>query len=115
LDANKQAINLDSWLSVHSQTILDSTLIRKLENNLFDPARVLMHNQLKLDGASANGNLEFSLPLRKLPPVLPDNWQVQSNDGINCRILATGGMDVLVREYFQCPVNTAGQLPSGFA
>lgn len=115
LDANKQAINLDSWLSVHSQAILDSTLIRKLESNLFDPARVLMHNQLRLGGASANGNLEFSLPLRKLPPVLPDNWQVQSNDGITCRILATGGMDVLVREYFQSPVNTAGQLPSGFA
>jgi acetoacetyl-[acyl-carrier protein] synthase len=114
-DNGNQQIELPRYLKDNRQQLLDSTLIRKLENNLFDPARLLMHNQMTLDGADGNGNLQFSLPARKLPPVLPANWHIQANDGLNCRILATGGLDVLIRDHFKCPVNSAGQLPTGFA
>lgn len=113
-DNTNLQIQLESWLRENEQTILGGTLIRKLERNLFDPARLLMHTPLTLEAASGDGTLQFSLPLRKLPQVLPDNWQMLANDGKTCRIQCTGELDVLVRDFFQCPVNSAGQLPSGF-
>ncbi len=110
-----QAVELNTFLHENEQKLLDSTLIRKLENNLFDPQRLLMQNKITLTAANAADSFEFSLPSKKLPAVLPDNWVVVENDGINCRVSANGGLELLIKDYFQSPVNSAGQLPTGFA
>lgn len=115
LDVDDRPVDLATWLKLHRQTLLDGTLIRKLENNLFDPAQVLSQNPVTLECADSSGALVFTLAAKKLPAVLPENWQVLENDGKTCRIQAQGGVDVLVRDHFRIPVNTAGQLPTGFA
>jgi acetoacetyl-[acyl-carrier protein] synthase len=115
LDQSKQLIHLDTFLREQRQSILDSTLIRKLENKLFDPARLLMQSPVSLASPAGTDDLVFMLPARKMPAVVPDNWHVLEHSEGNCRIQVRGGLEVLVRDYYQCPVNTAGQLPSGFA
>lgn len=112
-DNSNQQVELVQFLGSHEQALLDGTLIRKLENNLFDPTRLLMHAPL---GLSPEGDSRrvYTLATRKLPDTLPPNWTVLQNDGRNCRVQVEGELDVLVRDYFSSPVNTAGQLPSGF-
>lgn len=115
VDAQDMQVEPSAFLAANRNSLLDSTLIRKLETNLFDPAHMPMHAPLSLESNDPAAIHTFSLPARKLPHVLPDNWQVTGNDGKTCRIQVTGALDVLVRDTFASPVNTAGQLPSGFA
>lgn len=115
LDGDDRAVDLATWLKLHRQTLLDGTLIRKLENNLFEPAQILAQNPVTLEGTGEGNTLTFSLAAKKLPTVLPENWQILQNDGKTVRIQAQGGVDVLVRDHFKIAVNTAGQLPTGFA
>lgn len=104
----------EAFLAAHRQQLLDGTLIRKLETNLFDPARLPMHSPLALEAADG-APLRFTLSARKMPAVLPSSWQVISNDGKSCVIEVQGALDVMVKDSFHSPVNTAGQLPTGFA
>jgi acetoacetyl-[acyl-carrier protein] synthase len=113
LDSAGLQVDLQQFLGAHEQALLDGTLIRKLENNLFDPSRLLMHTPLGL-GPEGETSRIFTLPARKLPATLPANWQVLENDGRNCRVQVDGELEVLVRDYFASSVNTAGQLPTGF-
>ncbi len=115
LDADDRIVDPVLYMRAHRQNLLDGTLIRKLENNLFDPDRIVSQNPVSLDGTADAGALVFTLPAKKLPAELPANWQILENDGKTCRIQATGGVDVLLRDHFKIPVNTAGQLPTGFA
>lgn len=112
-DNSNQQVQLAQFLGNQEQALLDGTLIRKLENNLFDPSRLLMHAPLGLN-AEGDGSRVFTLASRKLPATLPANWTVLANDGKTCRVQVHGELDVLVRDYFGSPVNTAGQLPTGF-
>jgi acetoacetyl-[acyl-carrier protein] synthase len=115
VDSNGEVVELSTFLTNKQQQLLDSTLIRKLENNLFDPAKLPMHEPLALSPITAEAPFRFSLATRKLPKVLPSNWQVLSDDGKTCVVQVTGQLEVLVKDSFASPVNTAGQLPSGFA
>src|SRR5690606_23698584 len=52
LDAEDRPVDLATWLRLHRQTLLDGTLIRKLESNLFDPAQVLTQNPVALESSN---------------------------------------------------------------
>jgi len=112
-DNNNEKVELEPFLTRLEPTLLQGTLIRKLEKNLFDPARLLMHAPVGLTPSDGTISI-FTMATRKLPATLPGNWTVLENDGRTCRIQVEGELDVLVRDYFSSPVNTAGQLPSGF-
>jgi acetoacetyl-[acyl-carrier protein] synthase len=114
LDGAGTAVELAGFLAVNKQRLLDNTLIRKLENTLFDPAQLPMHTPLALESAEG-GIHRFTLAVRKLPSVLPTNWKVASNDGKSCVVEVQGSLEVMVKDSFASPVNTAGQLPTGFA
>lgn len=115
VDKAGNSVELANFLASHQQVLLDNTLIRKLESNLFDPASLPMHQPLALESADGSSAMRFTLAARRLPAVLPANWTVVSNDGKHCVIEVQGALDVLVKDSFASPVNTAGQLPSGFA
>lgn len=114
-DKNGSAVELSTFLASHQQQLLDNTLIRKLENNLFDPLQLPMHSALALETVDGATTHRFTLAARKLPGALPANWKVLSNDGKSCVVEVTGALDVMVKDSFTSPVNTAGQLPTGFA
>lgn len=115
-DNHNQRVERDSFLGVLEPALLGGTLIRKLENNLFDPERLLMHSPLGLmpEQIDAEGGATYTLPTRKLPNVLPANWKVLSDDGRQARVHIQGELDIWVSDNHASTVNCAGQLPTGF-
>ncbi|WP_062270102.1 beta-ketoacyl synthase [Endozoicomonas arenosclerae] len=93
-----------------AEDILAGTLIRKLENNLFDNNALYYHHPLK----AAEGS-ELILPKRRLPAPLPEGWQVEElADGRNVKVRFSGLQSLMLPATRAGAVNAAGQLPSGF-
>src|SRR6056300_1752967 len=61
LDAQGNAIELSEFLTFHRELILSSTLIRKLENNLFDNSKLFQTNNAVLSPIEGE-TLSFTLP-----------------------------------------------------
>ena len=115
LDAQDKIIELNTYLKSISNELLNGTLIRKLENNLFDPQKIHFHSRATL--ASANGkSLEFELTRKQLPTPTPPGWTVTDNpkDKNKVKVLAQDNFEVLFDRFDKTSVNSAGQLPSGF-
>ncbi|MEM7363587.1 MAG: beta-ketoacyl synthase [Pseudomonadota bacterium] len=93
------------------QHILDHTLIRKIESNLFDPDDILVHKSAHLN---ATGDpITFTIKKSQLPDQVPDTWSLTEIEG-GVQVTVPDGLDVLFRDSRQSEVNSAGQLPSGF-
>jgi acetoacetyl-[acyl-carrier protein] synthase len=91
--------------------INDHTLIRRIEN--FDPHAIPTHSRATL-AACADAPLEFHLPKRQLPAVIPSHWRVAAIDAKTVRVSLTEALDVLLPDTRKSRVSSAGQLPSGF-
>lgn len=89
------------------------TLVRKIENNLFDPTNILVHKTARLAAAAAEP-LTFTLKRNQLPDVIPPGWQVSTLDTGNVLVTASEHLDVLFPDARASRVNSAGQLPTGF-
>ena len=113
-DQLKHPVDLESWLDQHRQVLLDSTLIRKLESNIYDPAAQRHHNRTRIDPVSGQETLSFTIRRSHLPSQVPANWQITEGDGNQLQVTVTGALDVLLEDTHTSPVNYAGQLPSGF-
>ena len=100
--------DLDEPLRQH---ILDHTLIRKIESNLFDPDNILVHKSAHLN---ATGDpITFTIKKSQLPDQVPETWSLtEIEEGV--QVIVPDGLDVLFRDSRQSEVNSAGQLPSGF-
>ena len=100
--------DLDEPLRQH---ILDHTLIRKIESNLFDPDNILVHKSAHLN---ATGDpITFTIKKSQLPDHVPETWSLtEIEEGV--QVIIPDGLDVLFRDSRQSEVNSAGQLPSGF-
>jgi acetoacetyl-[acyl-carrier protein] synthase len=114
--SNGQAVELDSYLSSISVQLDEQSLVRELEQNLFDPDHLLFHRRASV--ASTDGeSLQFELSKKHLPDPLPPGWSVKdSEDHFSNKLLitATENFDVLLQCYRKSSVHSAGQLPSGF-
>jgi len=115
LDGCGEPVDYDHYLSQLIPRLEQSTLVRKLENNLFDPSQLLFHRKATL---SQNGQepLRFSLPKKQLPALLPAGWEISQDPDHSNRInvVCHDNFDVLLQSYRNSPVNSAGQLPTGF-
>lgn len=114
LDQANQPVAIDTWVDEHRQALLDATLIRQLDDKLFDPSRQLMHKHARLTPNDAHEDFHFSIRKRHLPDEVPENWKVVETDHNTLRVTVTGNMDVMLPDYNKSPVNYAGQLPGGF-
>ena len=114
IDHQGTEVNLEQFLKSNRAQLLNSTLIRKLETNLFDASQLPHHQRATLNEGT-DQIIRFSIPTRKLPSHIPSNWTVtaSSNDRTS-DVVITGRMDVLFNDSHQSAVNTAGQLPTGF-
>ena len=87
------------------ETVKDGTLIRPLEN--FDPRRVTGHKRIKVAAG------EIVLPVRQVPSPLPAGWDIIGEDDGHLRIRLSS-VEMLMEQERSLPVESAGQLPSGF-
>lgn len=115
VDADGSPINVDEWLSSYRAHISDHTLVRKLEKNLFDPEAVPVHTASKI-APTGDNSLSFELRARHLPSEVPANWTVEKlAGGDKVRVTVEGDLELLFKDTRASTVNSAGQLPSGFA
>ena len=92
----------------NAQQLLDGTLVRGLEKNLFDPQQVPSNV-----AASSATALTLTIRNMDLPSPLPAGWQIKALDRNRSELTIPAG-NVLLPTGEQAPVRAAGQLPSGF-
>lgn len=115
-NVNEQAVDKASFLNSLSEELQATSLIRKLEDTLFDPSKLSTLRKTSLTGSDQQA-LEFEIRERNLPSPLPQGWEVLSgasdgNDRVKVR--CTGELDLILASEHQSSVNSAGQIPTGF-
>ena len=93
--------------------LLNGTLVRKLETNLFDPSQIIQNKNFKLIANNERG-MQFSIFNNSLPQVLPKECRFLSNNGETTSFNVSQSLQFNLAQFSQSPVNTAGQLPTGF-
>ena len=92
------------------EEILSATLIRKLEQNLFNNEAIPMHRAIAAEVGS-----EIILSGRRLSSPLPDLWQMEKLEDGRVKVRITDNQQLMVPAVRSSLVSAAGQLPSGFA
>ncbi|MDD9894878.1 MAG: beta-ketoacyl synthase, partial [Gammaproteobacteria bacterium] len=116
LDTNGNTVELATYIAAIKQDLNDATLIRKLENNLFDPNQIHFHRRAQLSSANGGG-FEFELKRKQLPSPLPLGWKIidsPDDSSSQVKIQIQDNFEVLVDCFRKINVNCAGQLPTGF-
>jgi acetoacetyl-[acyl-carrier protein] synthase len=114
LDRGGGEIQLDSYLSQLAPALRQGSLIRELENNLFDPNRLPYNRNVSL-GSASDKPLQFEMRRKDLPSPLPAGWTVndaQSKGQVS--VSASENLEIVLQSARETAVHSAGQLPSGF-
>ena len=92
--------------------ILEHTLVRKIETNLFDTEQVPWNKRMAMSGA--DGDLQFVTRARDLPDELPAGWSVSDLGSGKVSVSIKSGCDILLPTTRKIEVSSAGQFPTGF-
>lgn len=114
LDPQGGEVNLDNYLQQFAPQLTQGSLIRELEQNLFNPQELLFHRKATLSGTGEDA-LKFELRRKTLPTPLPPGWEVTDSEtsGKVC-VTATDSFEIMLKCTRESSVHSAGQLPSGF-
>ena len=113
-DGNSVEVNLDEYLARLGPALEQGTLIRGLENNLFEPDLLPYLKNTAL-GPTSDQPLEFTLRKKDLPTPLPAGWRVSDADlEGRVRVSTAENFEVSLRCSRETAAHSAGQLPSGF-
>jgi acetoacetyl-[acyl-carrier protein] synthase len=93
--------------------ILNHTLIREIEANLFDSESIPIQKRAILEPQGRSGT-SFLIRKSQCPADIPSNWLVEDYSDQQLRIEVNGTLDVLIADKTSSKVLSAGQLPSGF-
>ncbi len=93
--------------------ILQSTLVRRIENQHLDPDAVHWQKNLEVY-TSPTQPLTFIAQRKQLPEPLPANWAVETLEGNQVQVTLHGSCEFKVDSYRALSVKSAGQLPTGF-
>ena len=115
VDDSKNIVDANTYLKSISQNLLNGTLIRKLENNLFDPQRVHYHSRMNVSPKRETG-LKFDLLRKQIPATKPPGWKIEDHPTDPDKVIVNtkDNFDILIDQFDTTKVNSAGQLPSGF-
>ncbi|WP_448549755.1 beta-ketoacyl synthase [Thalassotalea fusca] len=94
------------------QQILDGTLIRKIEDNHFDPDATPWHQKFTMQ--STEKGICFETRARDLPVPLPRAWQVTELEDKRVRVEIFDQLEVKHEAFRDNPIKAAGQFPTGF-
>jgi len=113
VDSNGTVLTQAGIAENYSTYIKNNTLIRRLENNLFDREKIPENKTAHLV-APAGQPIVFTLKPKQLPTTIPENWQVSDLDRNSVRVEIHDGLDVFLPSTRSSRVQSAGQLPTGF-
>jgi acetoacetyl-[acyl-carrier protein] synthase len=112
-DTDNNALTAEQVVTACTEKVLEGTLIRRLNDSLFDPTRVYGHNRVQIEAKDANG-VVFKMGKREMPSSIPDHWEVKPINGGAFEVHIHGAGEFLVPVYSEQPAKAAGQLPTGF-
>jgi len=112
-DADNTPLNAEQVVAQFEDKVLEGTLIRRLENALFDPAKIYGHKRVYLETKNGDG-FTFKMSKRDLPEIIPEHWDVKPLEGSAYEIYIQGVGEFMVPVYSEQEAKAAGQLPSGF-
>ena len=95
------------------QYLLDHTLIRKLESNLFNAESILLHKSAQLTPSPA-GPVSFTVKRSQLPDNIPPGWKIQDLEDPRVLVTIDSELEILFPDTRVSKVLSAGQLPTGF-
>jgi len=95
------------------RSLLEGTLIRRIEANHFDPSHVAWNQRLP---TRSNGSpVSFEIHRRHLPKPVPEDWQLTpGDDADHVRVTIIGEQQFLLPTHREFEVKAASQLPTGF-
>ncbi|MBK8958625.1 MAG: beta-ketoacyl synthase [Proteobacteria bacterium] len=98
-------------LAALEATVLGGTLIRRLENDRFDPDQVTGNAVMAVLGEGGN---VITVASRDLPDPLPPGWRVLDSSDGKVSVAVAAGSQLVVETRRKLAVQSGGQLPSGF-
>lgn len=113
VDSDGVAISQAKIAERYAERIKENTLIRRLENNLFD-RDAIFENKTATLVAEPDQPLSFTLKRKQLPAGIPQNWQLTELDAHSVRVDIRDQMEVFLPSTRSSKVQSAGQLPTGF-
>ena len=94
------------------QFILDHTLVRRIEDNHFNPDSVTWNQRFPTE---SNGHpVNFDIARKHLPETIPPDWVVKESSVTHANVQIVGQQDFLLPTHREFEVKAAGQLPTGF-
>jgi len=111
-DTDGRGYSMAELETAFGPAIIEGSLIRRIDPELFDVDAVHWHKSVDLSGGDQP--VRFELEHRSLPEPLPSNWQVTPLDERRVSVEIEGSFNVKWDSYRELPVKSAGQLPKGF-
>ena len=112
VDANDNEILASEIEAKFGQQIFDGTLIRKIENNHFDPDATHWHQKMNI--RPVDKTISFKLRAKELPHPLPKGWQVSELDDGQVSVEIPEELTIFHDAFRDNPIKAAGQMPTGF-
>lgn len=112
LNSANEALSADSLAAEIEQQVRNNTLIRRINSTCFDTDNVLFNRPATLK--NPEGEIRFQLRKRQMPLQIPENWQVTESAPGQFDITVQGALNVIFPDAKEAPVQSAGQLPTGF-
>ncbi len=98
--------------NLDEQTILNGTLIRKVEKRYFDVDNVHLQKTIEVQGDKQA--FQFLISKKDLPNQPPADWHIEPVGNDQFKITSNQPSQFLINDYQPFAVGAAGQLPSGF-
>jgi len=112
LNSAGEAVSAETLAADIEQQVRNNTLIRRVQKDCFDVDNVLFNRPASL--SNEGGEISFQLRKRQMPLQIPENWQVTETAPGQFDVTVTGSLNVIFPDAKEAPVQSAGQLPSGF-
>ena len=103
----------DASLAELERAVLDGTLIRRLDQQRFNPDQVPGNAALGLLQDGVESNL-ITLAARDIPDPLPPGWTVVTTTDSTATVAMATGSQLWLETRRKLAVQSAGQLPTGF-
>lgn len=115
-DTAGETLTADDVAARFGETVLDGTLVRRVEPSYFDVDALYWQSSASLQPMTegTNAPLQFVLDRAKLPVNVPESWSVKAHGEDTVLVTVTGELEVKFDNVRDFPVKAAGQLPSGF-